>query len=374
MRKHLASLDGLRGVAALAVALKHFQNLSHINLHLQQAAVAVDLFFVLSGFVIAQAYEHRLAAGLRWGEYMRIRLARLYPAILGGLVIALILRFAFGGPYIWSFTFQFALLPVLVGPMLYGGDIFPLDGPQWSLFWEVVANGLHAAVFRWLTPRRLAWIMAIAAIGLAWAAWAWGWLDVGWTRRTFWCGLPRVIYGFSAGVLIFRLKARGWSAPKVPYPLLLLVLALCMFRWAPSIRLYWARDLILVIVILPLIVAFAVSAEAKGRWMKPVLWLGAISYPLYTLHVPLLRGYRWLLMEHPPITPLEGKIGWVLAFGGTLAFAHLFERAYDAPIRAWLAGRRNRSATASPRRPVVREAPADQPEAPVLANPSAPRR
>ncbi|MDE2356829.1 MAG: acyltransferase [Alphaproteobacteria bacterium] len=341
MRKHLASLDGLRGVAALAVALKHFQNLSRINLHLQQAAVAVDLFFVLSGFVIAQAYEQRLTDGLGWGAYMRLRLARLYPAIFGGLVIALILRFAFGGPYVWSFTFQFALLPVLVGPMLYGGDIFPLDGPQWSLFWELVVNGLHAAVYRWLSPGRLVLIMAAAAVGLALAAWAWGWLDVGWTRRTFWCGLPRVIYGFSAGVLIYRLRARGWAAPKVPYPLILLILAACMVRWVPSIRLYWARDLLLVTVILPMIVAFAVSAEAKGRWVKPVLWLGTISYPLYTLHVPLLRGYRWLLMEAPPITAWEGKVGWCLAFVGVVAFAGAFERWYDAPIRAWLARRRS---------------------------------
>ena len=78
MRKHLASLDGLRGVAALAVAAKHFQNFSRINLHAQQASVAVDLFFVLSGYVIARAYEARLAEGLSWRSYMCLRLARLY--------------------------------------------------------------------------------------------------------------------------------------------------------------------------------------------------------------------------------------------------------------------------------------------------------
>ena len=88
MRKHLASLDGLRGVAALAVVAKHFQNLSRINLHAQQASAAVDLFFVLSGYVIARAYEARLADGLSWRDYMGLRLTRLYPAIFGALVIS----------------------------------------------------------------------------------------------------------------------------------------------------------------------------------------------------------------------------------------------------------------------------------------------
>ena len=340
MRKHLVSLDGLRGVAALAVVGKHFQNLSHINLHLEQAAVAVDLFFVLSGFVLAQAYERRLIEGLSWRDYMSARLGRLYPAIFGALVIAVALRIWAGGAFFWELGFQFFLLPVLFGPMLYGGDVFPLDGPQWSLFWELFVNGLHSAIFRWLTPRRLVAIMAMAAVGLAVASFEWGWLDVGWTRRTFWCGLPRVIYGFFAGVLIFRLDQKGWKAPKVPYWLILLALTLCMIRWFPSAGLYWARDFLLVTVILPVIVAFAVNAEASGKWMAPFAWLGAISYPLYTLHVPLLRGFRWLLIASPSLEPWAKSGGWWLVLAAVIGFAALFERFYDAPIRAFLARRR----------------------------------
>ena len=349
MRKHLASLDGLRGVAALAVAGKHFQNLSHINLHLQQAAVAVDLFFVLSGFVLAQAYEQRLSEGLSWRAYMAARVGRVYPAIFGALVIAVILRFWAGGEFFWQLGLQFLLLPVLFGPVLYGGDVFPLDGPQWSLFWELFVNGLHGAIFRWLTPSRLVAIMAVAAAGLVVASQQWGWLDVGWTRRTFWCGLPRVIYGFFAGVLIFRARQMGWSAPKVPYWLIVMVLAVCMVRWFPSVRLYWARDLLLVIVVLPAIVAFAVNAEAPGRWMAPFTWLGAISYPLYTLHVPLFRGFRWLLIASPPLQRGAEIVAWWMVFAGVIAFAALFERIYDAPIRTYLAMRRHRRSGTAPR-------------------------
>jgi peptidoglycan/LPS O-acetylase OafA/YrhL len=343
VRKHLASLDGLRGVAALAVVGKHFQNLSHINLHLQQAAVAVDLFFVLSGFVLAQAYEQRLTEGLAWRSYMGMRLARLYPAIFGALVIAVAFRALAGGSFFWQLGFQFLLLPVLFGPILYGGDIFPLDGPQWSLFWELCVNGLHGAIFKWLTPVRLGLIMAIAVLGLAAACAQWGWLDVGWTRRTFWCGLPRVIYGFFAGVLIYRLQQRGWKLPRVPYWAILLILGACMIRWFPHVRLYWLRDFVLVVFILPTIVGFAVNAEAQGRWMKPFVWLGAISYPLYTLHVPLLRGFRWLTIAFPPLNRTEEIVGWWIVLAGVIAFAALFERYYDAPMRTYFARRRGRT-------------------------------
>ncbi len=378
VRKHLASLDALRGVAALAVCGKHFQNLSHINLHLQQASVAVDLFFALSGFVIAQAYEQRLEGGLGWRDYMVARLIRLYPAIFGALVIAVVFRFIAGGEFFWELGFQFLILPVMFGPMIYGGDCFPLDGPQWSLFWEIFANGLHGAVFRWLTPRRIAAIMTVAAVGLCAACWRWGWLDVGWTRRTFWCGLPRVTYGFFAGVLIYRLDQKGWRVPKVHFGFVLAALAVCMVRWFPHMRLYWVRDLALVMVILPSIVAFAVNADASGKWMKPFVWLGAISYPLYTLHVPLLRGFRWLLMDLPRLDRgVEFGLWWVV-LAGVVGVAYLFETYYDVPARAWLTRRRAKAKApmAVRGRPTLVSARSgadfDPPASPLASGPMAP--
>jgi peptidoglycan/LPS O-acetylase OafA/YrhL len=370
VRKHLASLDGLRGVAALAVAAKHFQNLSRINLHAQQASVAVDLFFVLSGFVIARAYEARLAGGLSWRAYMGLRLGRLYPAIAGALVIAATIWLVAGGRPYPQLLLQFAILPVVVGPLIYAGDLFPLDGPQWSLFWELAVNGLHAAIFRWLTPRRIVAIMAVALVGLLLSVWRWGWLDVGWTRRTLWCAAPRALWGFFAGVLIFRLRERGWRLPAVPYWLLIVVLIACMVRWFPTVRLFWLRDLILVVFVLPGIVAFAVNSEVPERLVGPATWLGAISYPLYTLHVPLLRGFRWLLLSLPPLPIWERAVlGWI-ALAGVIVAAALFERYYDAPIRAALARRRARSRADGPAttRPALAERRRDAPQAPIHAS------
>jgi peptidoglycan/LPS O-acetylase OafA/YrhL len=352
VRKHLASLDGLRGVAALAVVAKHFQNLSRINLHAQQASTAVDLFFVLSGYVIARAYEARLAEGLPWREYMGLRLQRLYPAIFGALVISACIWLAAGGPAYPQLLMQFALLPVVVGPVIFAGDLFPLDGPQWSLFWELIVNGLHAAVFRWLTPRRIVLIMAAALVGLVLACRHFGWLDVGWTRRSFWCALPRAVWGFCAGLLIFRFNQKGWRLPAVPYWILVVALIACMIRWYPSAKLYWARDLLLVVVILPTIVAFAVHSPVPKRLVGLATWLGAISYPLYTLHVPLLRGFRWLLMSSPPVPYWERRVLWWVALASVIGAAALYEHFYDAPIRTALARRRAaRSTQAQPSAP-----------------------
>ena len=186
MRKHFASLDGLRGVAALAVVGSHFENLSGFDLYLQQAGVAVDFFFVLSGFVIAQAYEQRLLTDMTWRRYMGIRLARLYPAIFGGVLAGLIVAAVAGEPVSVWFGLQFLLLPVLQGAPVHGGELFPVNGPQWSLFWELAINAAHAAVVRHLTTPVLIAIIALAAGALIWTSLFFGSLDVGWSRTNLW--------------------------------------------------------------------------------------------------------------------------------------------------------------------------------------------
>ena len=80
--KHVyATLDGIRGIAAALVAMRHAGALFP-GWDFPNSGLAVDLFFVISGFVVASAYDRRLADGLTLGAFMRIRLIRLYPLYL----------------------------------------------------------------------------------------------------------------------------------------------------------------------------------------------------------------------------------------------------------------------------------------------------
>ena len=337
VRKHFASLDGLRGVAALAVVGSHFENLSGFELYLQQAGVAVDFFFVLSGFVIAQAYEQRLLTDMTWRRYMGIRLARLYPAIFGGVLAGLIVAGVAGEPLSVWLGLQFLLLPVLQGAAVHGGELFPLNGPQWSLFWELAINGVHAAVVRWLTTPVLIAVIAVAAGALIWTSLLFGSLDVGWSRANLMGALPRVVYSFGVGLLIFRAHTRGFTPPKVPYVIIVIGLIVCMFRAFPDLGGFAIRDLVVVLVILPALVTLAIASPLSARAERWAIFLGALSYPLYAIHVPLLRAFNVIVDTLPDDAQTPA---WWVSLILTLGLAVLFERFYDAPIRRWISSRR----------------------------------
>src|SRR5580692_3274314 len=84
-RQRLVALDGARGLSALAVAFFHFDR----NVWPAHGYLAVDLFFLLSGYVIAGAYETRLQRGSGLGWFFGVRMARLYPIYLFGTLIGL---------------------------------------------------------------------------------------------------------------------------------------------------------------------------------------------------------------------------------------------------------------------------------------------
>lgn len=330
----LVSLDGLRGVAALAVAASHFETISGLKIGVHGAGRAVDFFFVLSGFVIARAYEKRLAAGLGFRAYARLRLERLYPAILAGLLIGLVAAFWSGQAEV-GMALAFLLLPLLSGPD--DGEAFPLNGPQWSLTWELAINALHAAVLRRFNTIGLVAVCLAAAIWLWQAAGGTAGLDLGWARGNFWLGAPRVLFGFGAGLVLARLHLRLGRFPRLPWVVTALLLTLLLFEpWAP-----WTdkrvADWLAVVVASPALVLLAVDAAPPQPLTGVAMWLGAISYPLYALHAPMLR------LAEKGLEDLEGAAAtgaWIAVGLAILVLTTAFERWGDRPIRAWLAGRR----------------------------------
>ncbi len=340
-------LDGLRGIAALCVMAYHFTQ-GGMGLF-PSAPTAVDLFFALSGFVIAHTYEPRLAAGLAPRRFMALRLIRLYPLYFAGTVLgaaALLLKLASGAEG-WPLpevaataVLAFAFLPSFNAP---SGSLYPLDGPAWSLAFELLANAgfsLHRA-----TTRSLVCMCALCIPVYAATVW-FGKGPGGWDWANALAGLPRVVFSFCLGMLLNRLHAhtRGWT-PRIPYEVLpaavLLALAFDPPHLAP------AYFLCVVFCVFPVILFAAIHLEPTGA-LKPFWqWLGGISYALYVIHQPVQEAMYALLhkLSGAPVRALPWP--WLLATAAlTIALGHLLTRHFDAPVRRWLAqaSKRRRSA------------------------------
>lgn len=324
--KRMTQLDGLRGIAALCVFFHHILVVRHGNGGVfEQASMAVDFFFLLSGFVIGEAYERKLEAGLTTLSYMKLRLARLYPMIALGAFIG------FGVGLFREFEFDLTtalVAQLLFVPFVVGVEAYPLNGVQWSLAFELIANAVHAALRRWLTTRVLAAIVAVSAALLCLVEWYFGNLGGGVLPGDFWVGFIRVAFSFSLGLLIFRRNKQN-RIPRISLPYwvvagaLFTALALPHFAWAPQS--------LIVIVVFPLILIAALPCKLNPFEAAMSKWGGDISYPLYAIHAPLLHGAA-LVIASMPSAPLRA-ISWAGTIVAIVAIAWVLEKLYDAPVR-----------------------------------------
>ncbi len=343
LRRHkFVALDGLRGVAAVLVLAYHAPD--HRMEHLLPGGyLAVDLFFVLSGFVIAHAYQARLDAGLGWREFMVARLIRLYPLYLLGTLIAITLvvghRLIHRSDPIGLPSVVAALLFLPTPERIAPYSLYPLDFPAWSLFFELLANAVFAAVARHLTDRRLMVAIGLAAVGLIVSAAAYGSLDAGYEWTSFGAGLGRVGYTFLAGVAVERLWRRGrWRVIALP-PLAgaVIVIALLAMPAGP-----WrnAFDVVAALIVMPLLILASARREPDGRLATLFAGAGAMSYAIYALHAPLRN---WLVSAAPYIVGRDykqlGAAGTLFFLGLVIAFAVAADRLYDTPVRRWLTRR-----------------------------------
>lgn len=343
MGRRFLTLDAARGVAAVIVAMFHFGLGARAS-----GQLAVDFFFMLSGFVVAYAYTRRLEGGLAWREFVRIRLARLYPTYLFslGLMAVFFLLQAYWGrapsdPWLVLRTFAFAILltPRLAMGRGYAGP-YPLNGPAWSIFWELIVNFIFAAVHNRLTKRVLGVIVAAGAVGMTLMCLQEGRIDGGASWRSFWDGALRAGFGFSVGVLLFRL--RGHVAAKTSFQASVAVVAAlaAALVFTPNNGLL---QLAVVLGLFPLLLWMGVGCEPPERLAPLCAAAGRVSYPLYMIHMPLLAfanaaAARWpLLAEHKPLTRLCLLI---LA----IAAAWAVDRYWDQPAHRWLAAKTRRQA------------------------------
>ncbi|KAF2518043.1 acyltransferase family protein [Flavobacterium foetidum] len=358
-KKHYEILDGLRGVAAILVVAFHiFESHSGGNRFIQiinHGYLAVDFFFLLSGFVVAYAYDDRWGNMTQWEFYKR-RLIRLQPMVILGMIIGALLYYfqasdilfpQIAGMEVWkvilTMIIGFTLLPIPPSMEIRGwGEMHPLNGPAWSLFFEYIANILYALFFRRFSNKVLTFFVVIFA-GLLINYTVFGPKgDVigGWSLNLeqMNVGFTRLLFPFFAGVSLCRLgklihlKNAFWICTI----LITIVLALPRFGDENSLWINGLYESFCIILVFPLIVAIGAGGHIKSEFSNKICkLLGDISYPIYITHYPLIYWYTAWVVDKK-VSLKEGyPFGIALLFASIL-LAYLCLKLYDEPVRKWL--------------------------------------
>jgi peptidoglycan/LPS O-acetylase OafA/YrhL len=345
-RKHFRILDGLRGIAALSVVLFHFMEYVHPDYHtnfIGHGFLAVDFFFCLSGFVIAYAYDNRIEKmGVR--EFLKSRLIRLHPLIILGSVIGL-LGLIFdpfnhdAGLYGFGKIFILFLASILLIPYPTipenGLQLFNLNSPSWSLFFEYVANIFYGSVLYKITRRYLLLLAFLSAIAICFVSYRSGLLMGGWSGNNFWDGFARISYSFLAGMIVYR---SNWII-KTNLGFISLSVLLFLAFILPFPEWNWIIDSLLVIFYFPLIVAIGAGATLKPALEKICFFMGVISYPLYMTHYAAINWFGHYYLSHKVS---DTQLFFIIVAGTLLllGLAYLAMKFYDTPLRRYLTERR----------------------------------
>ncbi|WP_165190559.1 acyltransferase family protein [Caulobacter soli] len=359
-KNHYVILDGLRGVASLMVVVFHLFE-AHAGGDPQKQIInhgymAVDFFFLLSGFVIAYAYDERWAGMSQWDFYKR-RLVRLQPMIImGGLIGAALIGFQHFSIFpklatvpVWQILavmlLGFVMIPLPPSLEIRGwGEIYPLNGPAWSLFYEYIANILYAVGLRKLSNRALGVLVALAGLAMVHllvfgargdliGGWA---LDANGVR----IGLTRVMFPFFAGVLLMRLGQRIRVKNAFAVCSLLLIAALALPRFGgPALWINGLYEAACVLLLFPLIVAIGAGEKSvDGVAVRTARFFGDLSYPLYITHYPLIYIYTCWVVDQK-VGPAQGALVGAGVLVAAVAIAYACLKLYDEPARRWLAGK-----------------------------------
>jgi peptidoglycan/LPS O-acetylase OafA/YrhL len=356
-KPHYPILDGLRGVASITVVAFHLfeaHSTSPLDQIINHGYLAVDFFFLLSGFVIGYAYDDRWNK-MTVGGFFKRRLVRLQPMVIIGSVIGAIC-FYFQGSNLWPMINQVPvwqmLLIMLIGctmiPVPPSMDIrgwhetYPLNGPGWSLFYEYVVNILYGTIIRKFPKWALSLLVFVSACALIHLAVTSPEGDVigGWSLEPaqLHVGFARVMYPFFAGLLLFRTTKPGhiknaflWSSL-----LVLAVLAIPRIGGTEHLWMNGLYDSLSIIILFPLIVYVGASGVLVGKNAKRVCkFLADLSYPLYITHYPLIYIYTAWVHDHK-ISLQQGVPVALLVFFSSIAIAYACLKFYDEPVRLWL--------------------------------------
>ena len=367
-KPHYDLLDGLRGVAALLVVWYHvFEGYAFAGAKpyiecINHGYLAVDFFFILSGFVIGYAYDDRWNKSLTMKGFFQRRLIRLHPMVIMGAVLGTITFLVQGsvqwdGTHVATSAVMLALLlamcfiPAVPGcgyEVRGNGEMFPLNGPAWSLFFEYIGNILYALFIRRLSDKAL--LALVIALGAALGCFAifdvsgYGSIGVGWTVDTVNVlgGALRMLFPFTAGLLLSRRlrPVRVKGAFGICSVLLAALLFVPFIEGNTPILWNGLFEIFCIAVVLPLIVWLGASGQTTDAFSTRVCkFLGDLSFPLYIVHYPFMYlFYSWLIKTERYSFAETWQVA-LCVYAWNILVAVICLKLYDEPVRKWLAAR-----------------------------------
>lgn len=355
-------LDGLRGVAALMVILYHVGECFATSVRdqwINHGYLAVDFFFVLSGFVIGYAYDGRWKKGLTTGGFLLRRVIRLQPMVLIAVVLGVI-SFEIQGSEHWdgtpvgtwavvlAFVMSFFMIPAYpgtLGEVRGNGEMFPLNGPSWSLFFEYIGSVFYALFLHRMSTRVLRVFVVLSAVALAAVALGNGsgdyHLGVGWSLGNygFFMGLARMTFSFSVGLLMSRdfkpVRIRGafWICSAM-----IVAFLSVPYIGGPAEPMFanGVYDVVCTLIVFPAIVYLGASGHTTDRHSaRTCEFLGAISYPVYIIHYPFMYlMYSWAWKNGYGVEQVWPVAAAIVVVVPVLAWLAL--KYYDEPVRLYL--------------------------------------
>ncbi len=384
-KPHYILLDGLRGVAALMVLWYHvFEGFAFAKGSIietfNHGHLGVDFFFLLSGFVISYAYDDRwksrqrstvnsqktTAKSLSLKDFFKRRLIRLHPMLVMGAFIGLICFLLQGGvkwdgsstPIHWTliaFVLTLFFIPAYPGAsydIRGNAEMFPLNGPSWSLFFEYIGNILYALFIRKLSNKMLT--VLVGATGILWIWFVafdisgYDMIGIGWTLDVvnFFGGLLRMMFPFTLGMLMarnFRQKSKVKSqktlfTKNIFWISIIILFALFSVPYFPktsNISVNGIYELACIMIVFPLIVWIAASSDsAQSKFtLKLSKFLGDLSYPLYIVHYPVMYLFYAWLIKNQYFTLGETWQMVILVLTVCIVLAYACLKLYDEPIR-----------------------------------------
>ena len=368
-------LDGLRGVAAVIVVMFHlFETYSKGVPYqiLNHGYLAVDFFFVLSGFVVGYAYDSRWGNGMTFGNFCKRRIIRLQPMLIFGTIVGALLYYMQGDHPDFSIIHQTPWW-IVVLLMIWGGTVLPipkswdirgwaefnpLNGATWSLLWEYLANLLYGLFLHRLKLRTLIVLSAVAALlvfNVCMNIDIFGVLDVrdyaaytmigGWslTPDQLLIGFSRLAYPFLIGLVISRVSKMHIRISRHGFILcsIILVAILVMPRVGganpENFRMNGLYELFAILLVFPLIIMMGRGSTVVGEKYEGLCkFLGDISYPLYVTHYPIVYVQMSWAATHPDAPTSPHVFMACCYFVMAIALAYASMKLYDLPVRAWL--------------------------------------